>query len=181
MTQAMRLFAIAAVLAVSACGSPDRQFVAPVRALSAGPQQAGVGDAVLDLKLTEPLPNIVGWADVFGPTRDAGRITIRYLGERGGVAYFSRPECHDPERRHDDVALSDVRPKYPVHDGIWECRHGSGLRNCNDSRDRHLYPAFSFAEYGARQRSNAPVGACRWRFARRGTYHHGTQGDRRLG
>jgi hypothetical protein len=89
-TQAMRLFAGAAVLAVSACGSPDRQFVTPSRALSAGPQEAGVGDAVLDLKITEPLPNIVGRADVFGRTRDAGRVTIRYLGERGGVAYFSR-------------------------------------------------------------------------------------------
>ena len=88
--QAIRLFAIAALLAVAACGSPDQQFVTPARTLSAGVQQAGVGDAVLDLKITEPLPNIVGRADLFGRTRDAGRTIIRYMGERDGVAYFSR-------------------------------------------------------------------------------------------
>jgi hypothetical protein len=51
-----------------------------------------VGDAVLDLKITEPLPNVFGKADIFGRTRAAGRVIVRYLGERGGMAFFSRQD-----------------------------------------------------------------------------------------
>jgi hypothetical protein len=82
---------VAFCLTLSACGSTDRQFVTDAQPISAGQsKQAGVGDTVLDLKITEPLPNAFGKADVFGRTRDAGRVIVRYLGERNGVAYFSR-------------------------------------------------------------------------------------------
>jgi hypothetical protein len=78
-------------LALSACGSTDKQFVTDARPNAAGQaKQAGVGDTVLDLKITEPLPNAFGKADIFGRTRDAGRVIVRYVGERNGVAYFSR-------------------------------------------------------------------------------------------
>src|SRR5690348_4924459 len=76
--------------ALGACGSTDKQFVTPARALAEGTHQAGVGDAVLDLKITEPLPNVFGKADIFGRTRDAGRVIVRYAGERDGTAFFAR-------------------------------------------------------------------------------------------
>jgi hypothetical protein len=76
---------------VGACGSTDRQFVTDARPVATGQtRQAGVGDTVLDLKITEPLPNAFGKADIFGRTRDAGRVIVRYMGDRNGVAYFSR-------------------------------------------------------------------------------------------
>jgi hypothetical protein len=80
-------------LALAACGSTDRQFVTDARPSTAGQvKQVGVGDTVLDLKITEPLPNAFGKADVFGRTRAAGRVIVRYLGERGEMAFFSRQD-----------------------------------------------------------------------------------------
>ncbi|TPK94785.1 hypothetical protein FJ934_14325 [Mesorhizobium sp. B2-4-12] len=38
------------------------------------------------------LPNIVGKADLFGRTTDAGHTTVRYLGTHGGQAVFERSD-----------------------------------------------------------------------------------------
>lgn len=53
---------------------------------------AGLGDTVMDLKLTESLPNVFGKADVFGRTRDAGRLTVRFVGLDGNQAVFVRQD-----------------------------------------------------------------------------------------
>lgn len=53
---------------------------------------AGIGDTVLDVKLTQSLPNAFGKADVFGRTRDAGRVTVRLVGLDGNQAIFVRQE-----------------------------------------------------------------------------------------
>lgn len=83
--------ALLAALLAAACGSVNEQTVEPARALVAGKTlQAGIGDTVLDLKVTEPLPNAFGKADLFGRTRDAGRIVVKYLGARDGRAWFGR-------------------------------------------------------------------------------------------
>ena len=85
---------MAALVALSsaACGSIEQKTelsrpVAPGQTLI-----AGVGDAVIDLKLTQSLPNAFGRADVFGRTRSAGRIVVRYLGAQGERAYFARQD-----------------------------------------------------------------------------------------
>lgn len=88
--------ALIAALFVAACGSVNQQTVEPARPIPAGTMMAGAGDTVLDLKVTEPLPNAFGKADLFGRTREAGRIVVKYLGEKDGRAWFGRR----------DVALS---------------------------------------------------------------------------
>lgn len=86
-----RLLPVVLCLALAACGSTDRQFVTDARSTPTGQAtQANVGDAVLALKITEPLPNVFGKADMFGRTRDVGQVIVRYMGERNSVAYFSR-------------------------------------------------------------------------------------------
>jgi len=49
---------------------------------------AGIGDTVIDLKLTQSLPNAFGKADIFGRTRDAGRVIVRLVGLDGNQATF---------------------------------------------------------------------------------------------
>lgn len=53
---------------------------------------AGVGDTFMDLKQTESLPNIAGKADLFGRTRDAGRVVVRFVGLQGNQAIFVRQD-----------------------------------------------------------------------------------------
>lgn len=82
------IFALSALLALSACG--DIQQQAKVVTSTGKPQMAGVGDTVLDIRLTESLPNVFGKADAFGRTRDAGRVIVRYTGQQGDQAMFIR-------------------------------------------------------------------------------------------
>ena len=51
---------------------------------------ADPGDLVMEIRLTEALPNAFGAPDVFGRRRPAGRVVVQYLGIQNGMAYFSR-------------------------------------------------------------------------------------------
>ena len=59
-------------------------------------QQAtvGVGDIVFEIRRRESLPDEFGGADMFGRTRDTGRITLRYTGVQDGRAYFVRNDVN---------------------------------------------------------------------------------------
>src|SRR3984893_12596346 len=77
----------------SACCSPIEQQATVVRPAVAGRAYiTGVGDTVLDLKQTQSLPNFVGRADIFGRTRDAGRVIVRFVGLEGNRAVFIRQD-----------------------------------------------------------------------------------------
>ncbi|MER9680365.1 hypothetical protein NKJ23_13680 [Mesorhizobium sp. M0184] len=55
-------------------------------------RSAGPGDIVMNFQSRRSLPNIVGKADLFGRTTDAGQMTVRYLGTRGTQAVFERSD-----------------------------------------------------------------------------------------
>jgi hypothetical protein len=82
--------AVAALL--SACGAIEQQSSLVRPAVAGRPYVAGVGDTVMDLKLTESLPNVFGKADLYGRTRDAGRVTVRLVGLDGDQAVFVRQD-----------------------------------------------------------------------------------------
>jgi hypothetical protein len=77
---------------LTACGAIEYQsdLIKPVTTGRA--YVAGVGDTVLDLKQTQSLPNTFGKADIFGRTRDAGRVTVRFVGLDGNQAVFVRQD-----------------------------------------------------------------------------------------
>lgn len=54
------------------------------------PGHADPGDTVMEINISEPLPNVVGAPDIFGRRRPAGRVVLQYLGTRNGTAYFLR-------------------------------------------------------------------------------------------
>ena len=85
-----KLIGVALAVVLAACGQiEDRSAMVRPRV----PNQqamAGVGDVVFDLRQRESLPNVFGRADVYGRTRDIGRITLRYAGTKDGRAYFVR-------------------------------------------------------------------------------------------
>lgn len=83
---------LAAMIALGGCGEIKEQATLYKPAVAGKPYIAGPGDTVMDLKLTQPLPNAFGRADVFGRSRDAGRVVVRYLGTQDGKAYFSRQD-----------------------------------------------------------------------------------------
>jgi hypothetical protein len=56
-----------------------RAMTKPMPAISK-PQVAGIGDTVMDLRKTASLPNVAGKADIFGRTRDTGRVMVRFVG-----------------------------------------------------------------------------------------------------
>ena len=85
------LFSVAALL-LPACSDIAYQSVLAKPATAGRPYMAGVGDTVLDLKQTQSLPNVLGKADVFGRTRDAGRVTVRFVGMDGDRAVFVRQD-----------------------------------------------------------------------------------------
>ena len=58
--------------------------------ISAPSGRADPGDLVMDINVTEALPNFFGAPDIFGRRRPAGRIVVQYLGIKNGMAYFSR-------------------------------------------------------------------------------------------
>jgi len=83
------LFLIA-VAVLAACSST--QTTTTTLATRAGGQgrAAGPGDTVMAFQSTRPLPNIVGQADIFGRTVNAGSTTVRYIGTKQGRAMFER-------------------------------------------------------------------------------------------
>lgn len=56
------------------------------------PLTAGPGDTVMDFKITKPLPNAFGKADIFGRRTDAGRTVVRFIGGQGQTAFFERSD-----------------------------------------------------------------------------------------
>ena len=81
-----------AAVMLAGCGAIEQQSSLARPAVAGRPYVAGVGDTVMDLKLTQSLPNIVGKADLFGRTRDAGRVTVRFVGLEDGQALFVRQD-----------------------------------------------------------------------------------------
>ncbi len=53
---------------------------------------AGPGDVVMSFQSRRSLPNIVGKADLFGRTTNAGGTTVRFVGIRGQQAVFERSD-----------------------------------------------------------------------------------------
>lgn len=72
-----------AVVALAACSTTQT-------ATDGQPRTAGPGDTVMSFQSTRPMPNIVGGADIWGRTVNAGGTTVRYLGSQGGRATFER-------------------------------------------------------------------------------------------
>jgi hypothetical protein len=89
----MRRFAafLISTLALTAC-SPVETKTTLVTPASGQIRSAGPGDIVMNFQSRRSLPNIVGKADLFGRTTDAGRTTVRYLGTRGHQAIFERSD-----------------------------------------------------------------------------------------
>ena len=79
-------------LAAASCSPIEQQATVARPAVVGRPYIAGVGDTVLDLKQTQSLPNIMGKADIFGRTRDAGRVIVRFVGVEGNQAVFVRQD-----------------------------------------------------------------------------------------
>jgi hypothetical protein len=77
---------------LTACGAIEYQSDLIKPAVTGRSYLAGVGDTVLDLKQTQSLPNAFGKADLFGRTRDAGRVTVRFVGLDGNQAVFVRQD-----------------------------------------------------------------------------------------
>src|SRR5262245_61913312 len=91
----VRAAGVIAMLSASILGacSPIEQQSSLAKASLAGKTQiAGVGDTVMDLRKTESLPNIAGKADIFGRTRDTGRVLVRFVGLEGNQAVFVRQD-----------------------------------------------------------------------------------------
>jgi hypothetical protein len=80
------------VLATAACSPIEQQATLARPAVAGKAYIAGVGDTVLDLKQTQSLPNVADKADIFGRTRDAGRVIVRFVGFEGNQAVFVRQD-----------------------------------------------------------------------------------------
>jgi len=78
-------------LTLAAC-SPVETKTSLLTPASSEIKSAGPGDIVMNFQSRRSLPNIVGKADLFGRTTDAGHTTIRYLGTRGNQAIFERSD-----------------------------------------------------------------------------------------
>ena len=90
--RALTLVVVGWALAAAACGPIEQQATLARPAVAGRAYIAGVGDTVLDLKQTQSLPNVAGKADIFGRTRDAGRVIVRFVGLEGNQAVFVRQD-----------------------------------------------------------------------------------------
>jgi hypothetical protein len=90
--RAVALVVLGVVLATAACSPIEQQATLARPAVAGRAYIAGVGDTVLDLKQTQSLPNVAGKADIFGRTRDAGRVIVRFVGLDGNQAVFVRQD-----------------------------------------------------------------------------------------
>lgn len=80
---------LVAVVALAACSTTQTATTLAMPA-DGQPRTAGPGDTVMSFQSTRPMPNIVGGADIWGRTVNAGGTTVRYLGSQGGRATFER-------------------------------------------------------------------------------------------
>jgi hypothetical protein len=90
--RALALVVVGLALAAASCSPIEQQATVARPAVAGRAYIAGVGDTVLDLKQTQSLPNIFGKADIFGRTRDAGRVIVRFVGVEGNQAVFVRQD-----------------------------------------------------------------------------------------
>lgn len=89
----MRSTAMVSILAVmvGACSPVDKKV--ELSGINTGTaRMAGPGDTVMDFRVTKPLPNAFGQADIFGRTTSAGNVSVRYLGNQDGRAVFERSD-----------------------------------------------------------------------------------------
>jgi len=80
------------MLALAGCGAIEHQNTLTKPAVPGKAYVAGVDDTVMDIQQTQSLPNVAGKADLFGRTRDAGRVTVRFVGLEGNQAIFVRQD-----------------------------------------------------------------------------------------
>jgi len=90
--RALTLVVVGWALAAAACGPIEQQATLARPAVAGRAYIAGVGDTVLDLKQTQSLPDVAGKAEIFGRTRDAGRVIVRFVGLDGNQAIFTRQD-----------------------------------------------------------------------------------------
>lgn len=88
----MRMVLALLALALAGCGDIKEHAAMSRPAVAGRPYTAGAGDTVMDLRLSQSLPNAFGRADAFGRTRDSGRVIVRYLGMNGSQAVFARQD-----------------------------------------------------------------------------------------
>ncbi len=55
-------------------------------------RSAGPGDVVMSFQSRKALPNIVGGADIWGRTTNAGGTTVRFVGTQGSRAVLERTD-----------------------------------------------------------------------------------------
>src|SRR5262245_20612316 len=84
-------FAVVAVL-MATVATPALSQGLNRRADLTSPQSghADPSDLVMDINVTEALPNAFGAPDIFGRRRPAGRTMVQYVGTQNGMAYFTR-------------------------------------------------------------------------------------------
>jgi uncharacterized iron-regulated membrane protein len=90
--QALALVVAGLALVAVACSPIEHQATLAKPAVPGKAYAAGVGDTVMDLKQTQSLPDVLGKADIFGRTRDAGRVIVRFAGLNGNQAVFVRQD-----------------------------------------------------------------------------------------
>lgn len=76
----------------AAFSAANRQTTHLANASGGAHATAGPGDTVVDLRITRPLPNAFGRADIFGRTTDAGRVIVKFVGVEKGKAVFIRQD-----------------------------------------------------------------------------------------
>lgn len=99
---------------LAACGAIEFQSDLVKPAVTGRTYLAGVGDTVLDLKQTQSLPNAFGKADIFGRVRDAGRVTVRFVGLDGNQAVFTR---QDVVIQSNETTLNQGPQAVPTYQG----------------------------------------------------------------
>ncbi|QRY67281.1 hypothetical protein JVX98_23335 [Ensifer sp. PDNC004] len=76
---------------VSAC-APVETKTKLVTPAGSQVRSAGPGDVVMSFQSRKALPNIVGGADIWGRTTNAGGTTVRFIGARGSKAVLERTD-----------------------------------------------------------------------------------------
>lgn len=80
-----------AVLALSSCAAVETKTAMTTPATNQV-REAGPGDVVMSFESRRSLPNIVGKADIWGRTTNAGGTTVRFVGSNGRQAIFERSD-----------------------------------------------------------------------------------------
>ncbi|WP_156951573.1 hypothetical protein [Ciceribacter selenitireducens] len=81
----MKKAASATVLLATACLASCAPVETKTRLMSPASSRirsAGPGDVVMSFQSRKALPNIVGGADIWGRTTNAGGTTVRFVGTR---------------------------------------------------------------------------------------------------